>query len=397
MPAGTTTLNTPWSRVANTTIRDFISGEQINILRNRKLTALMLKRGRITFNHAGTAMDFKVRYRRAPMVGFADGDTVTFSRQDRNKTAVVDWRGYSAADAMTKGEFLMNRSTEAIIKLFNNRTRDLLQDVEDQFCEQMYIDGSLAANSKSMHGLETYLGYANQAVGNGAMLPTATYGGLSCAPGAYGGSWSQAGALQWPNGKETDGSQSYDFWSPSIIDVGDTFFGTAANWGDANKPVNGTAVCIEALAYAIIKSKKSPSPKGELDLFLMNDNAYQQYVRNLRQFQRIVINGQISELIGMGFSDTVQQDGGKDVTWEYGLPTSGQTGNGIGVIGYGLNLDQLELCSMQAQVWVPEGPSFDDASKTWRWSIDFFGNLKSNPKYQCKLLNFTTPADSAQM
>src|SRR5271166_430536 len=109
-------MSQPWSRVINSTIRNYIRQEEVNILRNRKLTALLKKRGRITFNWSGIGMDWKVRYRRTPMVGFADGDTVTFARQDHDKTAFLDWRGYSAADAMTKGEYLMNRGTEAIIK-----------------------------------------------------------------------------------------------------------------------------------------------------------------------------------------------------------------------------------------------------------------------------------------
>jgi hypothetical protein len=41
---------------------------------------------------------------------------------------------------------------------------------------------------------------------------------------------------------------------------------------------------------------------------------------------------------------------------------------------------------MQAQVFVPEGPEFDIASKSWKFSIDFFGNLVFNPKYQIKLM-----------
>jgi hypothetical protein len=388
MAAGTTTLNTPWARIVNSTIKQYLREEEINILRNRKLLALLQKRGRISFNHSGTAMDWKVRYRRAPLVGFADGDTVTFSRQDRDKTATLDWRGYSASDAMTKVEFLENRSEQAIIKLFDTRTERLVQDVEDQFGEQLYIDGTLAANSKFMHGIESFMNYANQAVGNAFMTPTAVYAGLNCTPGAYGGSWSSNGALIWPNGKgDSQTAAQYDFWSPLICDVGDTFFGSTHTW------LNN---CVEAIARCIIKSKKSPSKKGMLDLFILNDEAYAQYISQLRSLQRIVVNGQISELISLGFDDVVQQDGGKDVTWEYGLPTSAMLNNGVGVIGYGLNLDEMELRSMQAQVFVPEGPSFDDASKTWRWSIDFFGNLVFNPKFQCKLLNYTTTSDSAQ-
>ena len=373
----------PWSRVINSTIRQYIRQEEVNILRNRKLTALLKKRGRITFNHSGTAMDWKVRYRRTPLTGFADGDTVTFVRQDHDKTAVLDWRGYSAADAMTKGEYLMNRGTEAIIKLFDSRNKRLLEDVEDQFGEQFYIDGTAAANTKLLHGIESFMGNSGAVAGQGIATPSGSFAGLSCVPGNYGGSWSGT----WPNGK---GDPEYDFWTPLIVDVGNTMFvpaGTTANssselWNFADSA--GNSVALEAISFAIIKGKKSPSAKGQLDLFLLNDEAYRQYLPRLRSKERIVVNNNNSELLALGFGDVVQQDG-KDITWEYGLPS--------GVIGYGLNLDQMELRSQQAQVWVPEGPSFDDATKTWRWSIDFFGNIVWNPKYFVKLVNVTNSAN----
>jgi hypothetical protein len=370
--------------VINSTIRNYIRQEEVNILRNRKLTALLKKRGRITFNWSGTGMDWKVRYRRTPLTGFADGDTITFARQDHDKTAFLEWRGYSAADAMTKGEYLMNRGTEAIIKLFDTRNKRLLEDVEDQFGQQFYVDGTAAANAKLLHGIESFCQYTPATVtGVGVVAPSGSFAGLSCVLGAFGGAWSGL----WPNGR---GDPEYDFWSPLLIDVGNPVFvpgGTVAgptnelwNFADANM----NSVALEAISYAIIKGKKSPSPKGQLDLFLLNDESYRQYLPRLRSKERIVVNNNNSELVSMGFGDVVQQDG-KDLTWEYGIPQA--------VIGYGLNLDQMELRSQQAQVWVPEGPSFDDATKTWRWSIDMFGNVVWNPKYQCKVFNYTNGAN----
>jgi hypothetical protein len=370
----------PWSRIVNSTIRDYIRTEEVNILRNRKLTAMLKKRGRISMNHSGTAMDWKVRYRRTPMVGFADGDTSAFSRQDHDKTAVLDWRGYNATDAMTKQEFLMNRSTEAIIKLFDTRNKRLLEDVEDQFCEQFYVDATQAANYKLMHGIESFFG-ATANDGNIAGTPTGSFAGLSCVPGNYGGSWTGSSGFltSWPNGK---GDPEYDFWSPLIIDAGDKSLpgSTGTRLWSTN--------CVEAIAYAIIKGKKSPSARGQLDMFFLNDEAYRQYLPVLRTKERILVNNTNSDLISSGFGDVVQQDG-KDITWEYGIPSA--------VIGYGFNLDQMELCSQQAQVWVPEGPEFDQATKTWRWSIDCFGNIRWNPKYFVKIVNLSNSAnESAQ-
>src|SRR5215471_6432720 len=119
-------MGQPWSRITNSTIKKYIREVEVNILRNRKLTALMKKKGRITFNWSGTAMDWKVKYKRVRLTPYADGDTLQFDRKDRYKTAVLDWRGYASTDSMTKGEFLQNRSTEAIIKLYDEIAQDLI-------------------------------------------------------------------------------------------------------------------------------------------------------------------------------------------------------------------------------------------------------------------------------
>src|SRR5690349_8508157 len=110
-------MGAPWSRVVNSTTRNYVKEREVNILRNRKLTAMLKKKGRISFNWSGIAADWKIKYKRVRLTPFADGDTLEFSRKDRNKTAVLDWRGYSATDSMSKGEFLANRGAQAIVKL----------------------------------------------------------------------------------------------------------------------------------------------------------------------------------------------------------------------------------------------------------------------------------------
>jgi hypothetical protein len=116
---------------------------------------------------------------------FADGDTLEFSRKERYKTAELDWRGYSATDSMTKGEYLQNRNQEAIIRLYSSIAEDLMDDMEDAFGEEFYLNGYDPANAKRIHGIESFFS-ATASAGNGAMTPSATYAGLSCVPGGYG-------------------------------------------------------------------------------------------------------------------------------------------------------------------------------------------------------------------
>jgi hypothetical protein len=367
-------MGAPWSRIVNSTIKKYIREREINILRNRKLSALLKKKGRISFNWSGTAMDWKIKYKRVPLTPFADGDLLDFARKDRNKTATLDWRGYSVTDSMTKGEFLQNRNTEAIVKLYSNIATDLTDDCEELFGEEFYVDGTTAANVKRMHGLESFAGGTLvTSAGNGAVLPVRTYAGLSTVPGTYGGTWSSGSLPGWPNGK---GDTQYDFWSPIIVDYGDTLFSATNTW---------LANCVEALSFGIVKSKKSKAAKGMLDVIFVTDEMFRQYMSVYRTKERIIIERQAnnSPLIAAGFSDVINQDG-VDITWEYGIPSGS---------GYGFNIDMMELRSQQAQVFVPEGPDFDIASKSWRFSVDFYGNTVFNPKFFVKFTNVTNASN----
>jgi hypothetical protein len=361
-----------WSRIVNTTIHDYIRAVEPNILRNRKLLALMKERGRITFGHAGDLMDWKVQYKRAPMQGYADSDTLTFSRRDRWKTAQLQWRGYAATDSMTKLEKLKNKSTEAIIKIYDQITKNLLEDLEDQFGDELYIDGNAAGNSKRIHGIESFLGNAGPAPQGFIGVPASTYAGLTTGLGDYGGSWSTtAGNFDWPRGT---GDAHFDYWSPLLIDY------TDQAWAASTKTWPNT--CREALRFGIVHSKKNKSMKGMLDLALLDSELFRLFEEKVDANERIVVEGgnKKGSLYSLGYGDVVNFEGA-EITYEYGIPTG---------VGHGWNLDYAELCSLQPQMFVPEGPDFDIASQSWRFSIDFFGNLKfASIRYFTKWLSIT--------
>jgi hypothetical protein len=373
-------MGAPWSRIVNSTIKNYIKERENNTLRNRKLSALLKKRGKITFNWSGTAMDWKIKYKRTRMSGFADGDTLDFSRKDRNRTATLDWRGYVSTDSMTKGEFLQNRGAQAIIKLYADIAKDLMDDMDDEFGEEFYVNGYDPNNAKRIHGIESFM-QASVNAGNGAASPTGSFAGLSCVPGTYGGQWNGGptfGGLAnggWPNGR---GDANFDFWSPIVVDYGDTLFDATTHTWEHN--------CEEALSFAIIKGKKSKSMTGGLDLFLLDDEMYRKYLKVIRGKERIEVqrNAAGSDMVSLGFTDTINQDG-CEITSEYGIIP----GN-----GYGFNIDNMELRSQQAQLFVPEGPDQDIATKSWRFSVDMYGNMVWNPKFQVALKNLTNPSDS---
>lgn len=359
-------MSQDWSRVVNTTISNFIKGEEVNILRSRKLTAMAKAKGRFTMNWSGDDMVWRIRYRRAPMQGYADTDTMSFKRQDRWKTARIDWRGYNATDAMSKGERLKNRGVQAIIDVYAQVSKSLLEDMEEHFSEEFYVDGNATGNSKRMHGMESFLGSGAAITGGFVRTPSDTFAGLSTALGNYGGSWSG----NWPTGT---GDAHYDFYSPLLVDY------TGTGWAAATKTWPNT--CTESLRYGIMKSQKNKTNKGKLDVVMLESELYRLFLETLDDKMRLMAqhNSSNSTLVKLGFTD-VQNYDGVDITWEYGVPADS---------GYGLNMDQMEVRSMQPQLFVADGPDYDIATKAWRFSIDFFGNTVWNPRYFVKWKNFT--------
>ncbi len=363
-----------WSRIVNTTIAKYIREVEENILRNRKLLAMMRERGRISFGHSGTELDWKVKYKRAPMQGYADTDVLTFSRRDRWKTATLDWRGYAATDSMTKLERLQNKSTEAIVNVYSEVTQSLLDDMEEHFADELYIDGNASGNSKRIHGIESFMGNSGAAAQGFIASPSDTYAGLVTTLGNYGGAWTSgnivASQIDWPSGT---GDAHYDFWSPLIVDYTDT------SWSAATKTWPNT--CKEALRFGIIKGKKNKTKKGMLDVILLNDELYRQFENANDSNERLIIKrgDRKGSLYSLGFEDVINFDG-CDITYEYGVPAA---------VGYGWSMENLELLSLQPQLFVNDGPDYDPASKSWRFSIDFFGNMRFNPRYFTKFLNRT--------
>mgnify|MGYP001606044922 FL=1 len=363
-----------WSRIVNTTIREYVRGETVNVLRNRKVTAMLKSKGRISLNHSGDGIDWKIRYKRAPLIGYADTDTLTFSRRDRWKTAFLDWRGYAIVDSMTKQEKLKNKSTEAIVKIYDSLTRNLMEDAEDQFGDEFYIDGYASGNSRRMHGIESFMGNTGVRTTVPIAVADDAYANLDTDEGAYGGTWTG----NWPIGT---GDAHYDFWTPLLIDYTSAITPSSANVGWSASTKTWANTCVEAVRFAIIHSRKNKSAKGMLDFILLNDELFRNFIEQQAAKERLnATRGQkAGGLSALGFDDTFNFDG-VEVTYEYGVASN---------LGYGWNIDQMELKSLQGELFVPEGPDYDIASKSWRFSIDFFGNICFNPRFFTKFKNYS--------
>jgi hypothetical protein len=365
-------MSQEWSRLVNTTTADYLKGAEPLILRERMMTALAEKKGRIRYNASGTKMDFKVEFKEAPLQGFADGDTVTFSRRDRYQTAELPYRSYIMTDLMSQMERLQNRGTPQIVNLYGEIIEKMIANFGSQFGDQWYVDGNAAGNTKKVHGLESFLAHsttlADYENATGFAKPSDTYAGLSTIPGNYGGTWTGT----WPTGT---GEPHYDFWSPVIVNY------TAATAGAfSSATATWLARCTEALRKGITKSRKSKSKSGMLDLGLLQDDMFEAWKNANDGKQQINVNrGDPLGLVALGFTDALNFDG-VDLGTEFGLPAG---------TGYGINTMQMEVVSLQDKLFVSVGPVWDEGTQTWRFQLTFYGNLKFFPKFFVKWKNIT--------
>jgi hypothetical protein len=352
-----------WQRIANSTIHDYLRKEMVNILRSRKLLAMLDARGRITFNHTGDLMDWKIRYKRAGMRTFTEMDVLTFQRVNRRKTAQLDYRGYAATDMITKFERLKNKGKSAIIKVYENMGKELTEDIKENFADEAWVDGNATGNTGRLHGIESFLAGDSASTFPYVDAPNDSYAGLTTSLGNYGGAWSGT----WPNGK---GDPEYDFWTPLIVDVTDSSWTeTTDTWADD---------CVQCVSFAVTHGARAKQEEGQVDMCLFQRESYRLLKEKLRTKERLVIDsGDTLGLYQLGFKDVVNIDG-VDCSTEWGLPATDGAANVVH--GYGVNLKSVELCCMQEELFDLETPDFDIAQQAERMAITFFGNYKWNPR-----------------
>lgn len=355
-----------WPTIAHTTIAHYIREVEENILRERKLLALMRSKGRIAYNEFGTNLNWKVRYKRAPLNTFLDGETITFARRDRWKTAELEWRAYNTTDMASKFDQLKNSGAAQIIDLFATKAEQMLEEIEEHFGDELYANG--ATDGRRLHGIETFCTQGSAIASTPVYAPSATYAGLSCVLGAYGGQWS---GTTWPLGK---GEAHYDFWSPLLIDYGSSY------WGGSGQTFlkNG----FSAIRFGLLKARRAKAKKGMPDLVLLENEMYRAFLDAADDKEQIQVNrGQESTMVKLGFGDTMNLDG-CDITSEFGVPD---------LTGYIFNTQQMMLSSMQGKLFDFNGPIPNEETQSFRFITDFYGNLRFNPRGFAKLYQFSGP------
>lgn len=346
------------SRIVNTTINDYIKGEVNELFRTRRIWAMLNSKGLITYGHGGDNINWKVRFKQATLSGFAYGDTISFAPVDRWKSAELPYRGYQMSDALHKIEKLKNRTKEGIVKYYSDLSTILMKEFKEKLPEELYVDGNATGNTKRFHGLESFFSVSGASASAPIGTNNDTYAGLSTALGGAGGSWSG----NWPSGT---GDAHYDYFTPIVVDYTSAVATASGGW--TSSTATWAARNEEVMAWGFLKAKML-CENHHLDVCVLDNELFRLFAQGQRAKEQINISrgDGSSGLVKLGFNDVLNLDG-VDITTEYGVPAT---------VGYGLPMDQIECRSMQDELIVADGPDYDIASKTDRFSMDLFGNLR---------------------
>lgn len=375
-----------WAREVATTIADHAKGYESKLIGKRVLLKALKSQGRIIYGcggvgGSGDAGDFtwRVPYRQAQLRTGEMENGMTPARQDRYKVAGLSYIDYTLSDFMTKKEKLRNQGRGQIINYFQEMSDGLLNDAGDQFSKELYVDSSATGNSQRISGIETMMAIngtmdvslttatsraAN--AGDVAAYPSDTYAGLSTILANYGGSWTvgTAGiAYQWPAGR---GDMQFDFFSPIIVNYTSTLWGgSSATWAyNAEK----------ATRYLATHMGRYQSNRESLQTIMLDRELYRQFMDLYAGKERIVVT-ESPKMRALGF-DGVLMDG-VTVTWELDIP---------GGVGYGWDVDNMQLRSCQDTLFNTEGPWFEKLQRAYVVAVDFCGQLKmKSPRFFGKL------------
>lgn len=371
-----------WARLFNTTLAKHRRTMEENTLRNYQMGALLEANGRISYNHGGNGFDWPVVFKRGSVTGNTGEQSRNFVRRNRYKVANLDYRGYEATDSMSWAEFLANRGEEGIVKIFDTMTSNLETDMRQHFGRQYFVDGNAAGNETCWHGFESVFGRVSNStlnISTGAARtanqadvicePSDTYAGISTVLGTYGGE--QETSVPWPHGTA---SAEYDFWTPLIIVFDSSEFGATDDKFDKGD---------EAIRYGLTHANRNMGGKDEaITQVVLDRELFRAFKKAAGAKEEIVIdNASQGSLRSLGFRNTFIFDG-VEITPENGVPNR---------VGYGLNINGLELVSMDENLLRTEA-EWDMDTQSYNAVVSTLSNLvfKTGPRNLFKLLEFDT-------
>lgn len=366
---------TDWARVIGTTIINHLREEELTTFRKFKVFSMLENSGNVIMNQSGRGMDWNVRFRNAPVTGNTGDTPRTFARINMWKRPELSWRGFTTTDAIYRREMLENRGQQALVDVASKMAERLKESLEQHLSYQPYVDGNSSGRENDFHGMESFMNYLDSS-GNARTIdesvagvgtpraanaddrfgyPDDTYATLNTRLGFYGGGRIQSPTGQWPN---VPVDPEYDFYSPVIVNYNSGKFNAAGTqtW---------RANCVFAMREGIHQCKRNDTKESQIDMVVLDRAMYIQFLNSYRTEERITVSKETG-LKALGFSDAVSLDG-VDVTSEYAVPRGK---------GYGISIGNMELRCLESQLFVGEGPFFDEETQSYRYACSTLGNLR---------------------
>lgn len=365
-----------WIGIIETTKPDYMKGASDKTIRGRLLLAMLKKRGRLKMNNSGNECRWQVKFSEPAVSSYADGGVIDFSNHDAYRQLGIDWRGYVATDTMTNKQKAMNKGDNALVKVFENKSNNLTESINNNFAGELYKDGSAAGRENNIHGLETFLTAGSCVAADKIAAPNDTYGttkSYSTALGTYGGAWSSGGstnntslANDWPDGQ---GDSEYDWLSPKLINWSSTAWdGSSTDWES-----NAWRVVSQTVTWLTTTGGQDGMPT----LMPMGSDMFQGYKNAQESKTRIMVPHKESQ--DLGFGQTLNQDG-VGLYPDFDCPAG---------VAYALNLSTITVKSLYDQLFWMEGPDKDPRSAwSYLWGVGFYGNVTYDPKNVAKIASY---------
>jgi hypothetical protein len=372
------------SLVSTATIADYEKGYQDLTLRSRLFAAMLMRRGRVSYNHAGTEMKWQAMISLARARGYGNGQTLEFGSTQPNIQFTAGWRGLYAAESMGLMDMMMNRASDSqLIDLWQQKANIVMEGLKQDFWQEAFNNGSDAMKPE---GLESFLTHTTCGAADKIATPNDTYAGLSTLLQSQGGSWSTtAGIATKPNATNgTDyphgrGRPEYDATSPLLVHTNST------SWtGTATFLANAWRVIDQARNWMARNGDREYLP----DLCLLSSDFWTDFRNNQEAKTHILLPHK--EASDLGFPDTLNMDGMAIKGSDFDMPPA---------TGYIINLKAMDVCCMFDTLFklitgnsgsstvesFLKSAGFDLDSLSNRIVALFLGNFKYRPKYVCKL------------
>ncbi len=353
--------------------------------RGHILLALMKQHGMIETGAQDHARIWQVQAYEPDIRVGSDTTRQTFQNHNPYKQAQVDVRDYVGTDLLTEAQYKKTRGRTQLINHYDQKLKNLGTAAVRRIQEWIYRDGDSADYLDGFQGFESCLGDdGGTLVTEKIAAPSDTYGGLSTALGALGGSWSTdiASADRYNAGLANDfpygqGDTEYDYFSPLLVNWGSSAWTTAGNWSDN---------CNEVIRFAstVMRSRNGYMNADGLPMITMlAPNLYEEAENFFDDRFRIIQPYTGGDL---GFNQKTLDLNGTVLTPDYAVPAN----TGYGVCPAHMEAFFLECIhnAIEDSIIDSEGPVWSIERAAWLYRITIFGNLRMQPKFMVKFANY---------